>query len=91
MILPLAAALEPAYQSLILSGAGASWIENVLYKELPLNVAPAIEFILQYDTNNGQILTEHDPALSLFQWAVESADEQVIASIIGSDEYFNNV
>jgi hypothetical protein len=76
-ILPLAAALEPAFKSVILSGAGASWIENVLYKELPLNVKPAIEFLLQYDTAHGQVLTEQDPALSLFQWAIESADPQV--------------
>jgi hypothetical protein len=76
-ILPLAAALEPAFKSVILSGAGASWIENVLYKEMPLSVKPAIEFFLQYDTAHGQVLTEHDPALSLFQWAIESADPQV--------------
>ncbi len=76
-ILPLAAALEPAFKSVILSGAGASWIENVLYKEMPLNVKPAIEFLLQYDTAHGQVLTEHDPALNLFQWAIESADPQV--------------
>jgi hypothetical protein len=76
-ILPLAVALEPAYASVILSGAGASWIQNLLYKQLPLAVAPAIEAFLQYDSANGQVLTEHDPALSLFQWAIESADPQV--------------
>ena len=76
-ILPLAAALEPAFQSVILSGSGSSWIENVLYKELPLNVKPAIEVFLQYDTAHGQVLTEHDPALTVFQWAIESADPQV--------------
>jgi hypothetical protein len=76
-ILPLAAALEPAFKTVILSGAGSSWIENVLYKEMPLNVKPAIEFFLQYDTAHGQVLTEHDPALSVFQWAIESADPQV--------------
>jgi hypothetical protein len=76
-ILPLAAALEPAFTSVILSGAGSSWIENVLYKEQPLNVKPALEFLLQYDVAHGQFMTENDPALSLFQWAIESADPQM--------------
>ncbi len=76
-ILPLAAALEPAFKSVILSGAGSSWIENVLYKEQPLSVKPEIEFFLQYAVSAGQVLTEHDPALSVFQWAIESADPQV--------------
>ncbi len=76
-ILPLAAALEPAFKSVILSGSGSSWIENVLYKQQPLNIKPAIEFFLQYDTAHGQYLTEQDPALSLFQWAIEEADPMV--------------
>jgi hypothetical protein len=76
-ILPLAAALEPAFTSIILSGSGSSWIENVLYKEDPLSVKPALEFLLQYDVAHQQVMTENDPALSVFQWAIESADAQV--------------
>jgi hypothetical protein len=76
-ILPLAAALEPSFGAVILSGSGSSWIQNLLYKTLPLNVKPAIEAFLQYDTAAGQQITEFDPAVSMFQWAIESADPQV--------------
>jgi hypothetical protein len=76
-ILPLGAALEPMFKSVILSGAGSSWLQNVLYKQMPLNVKPALELFLQYSTSSGEVMTEHDPALSVFQWAIESADPQV--------------
>jgi pimeloyl-ACP methyl ester carboxylesterase len=79
-IAPLTVALEPAFKSVVLSGAGSSWIENVLYKELPLYVKPALEILLDYNISNGQVMTEYDPALSLFQWAIESADPQVYDS-----------
>jgi hypothetical protein len=81
-IAPLSVALEPSFKSVVLSGAGSSWIENVLYKQLPLEVAPALEFLLSYDVGSGQVMTEYDPALSLFQWAIESADPQVYDSSI---------
>jgi hypothetical protein len=68
----------------VLSGAGGSWIENVVYKEMPINVKPALEFLLQYATGQGQELTVYDPALTLFQWALEPADPPVYgASIVG--------
>ena len=81
-IAPLAVALEPSFSSVVLSGAGSSWIENVLYKQMPLAVAPALEFLLNYDVGAGQVFTEYDPALSLFQWAIESADPQLYDSAI---------
>ena len=84
-IAPLAVALEPAFKSMILSGAGGSWIENVMYKQLPLDVKPAIEFLLQYATGQGQELTPYDPALSLFQWALETADPPVYGHAVTRD------
>ncbi len=75
-IAPLAVALEPAYRAMILSGAGGSWIRNVMYKESPVDVRPAAENLLRY-TARGRGLTEHDPALMLLQWAGEPADPQV--------------
>lgn len=75
-IAPLAVANEPLFQNVILSGAGASWIENVVYKQQPLDVKPAIELLLGYAQLH-RALTETDPVLSLFQWAAESADPLV--------------
>ena len=75
-IAPLAVALEPAYRAMILSGAGGSWIRNVIYKESPIEVRPAAELLLQY-SSIGRQLDEHDPALALLQWAGEPADPQV--------------
>ncbi len=75
-IAPLVASLEPAYRAMILSGAGGSWIRNVIYKESPIAVRPAAETLLRY-TAQGRTLTEHDPALMLLQWAGEPADPLV--------------
>jgi hypothetical protein len=77
-ILPLAFAFEPRFQAAILSGAGASWVENILYKQMPLDVAPAIGLLLHYPSLHAT-LTDHDPALTLLQWAIEPADSQVYA------------
>jgi hypothetical protein len=73
-ILPLAAAFEPSYGAIIFSGEGASWIENVIYKQLPLEVKPVAELMVGENTGT---LTAFDPVLSMVQWAAESADEQV--------------
>src|SRR4029077_4758243 len=55
---------------------GASWIENVIYKQQPLDVKPDIELLLGY-AQLPRSLTETDPMLSLFQWAAEGADPLV--------------
>ncbi len=75
-IAPLAVALEPAYDAAILSGAGASWSRNVIFKESPIAVRPAAENLLRYPAGS---LVEHDPVLALLQWAGEPADPQVYA------------
>jgi hypothetical protein len=75
-IAPLAVAFQPRYRAMILSGAGGSWIENIMYKEKPLNVRPLAEGLLDYNSR-GRQLDELDPVLTLVQWAVESADPQV--------------
>ncbi len=77
-IAPLVVALEPAYDALILSGAGGSWIENVMFKMSPIEVRPAADLMLGYSTRRREV-TEHDPVLALLQWAGESADPQVYA------------
>lgn len=77
-IAPLAAALEPRYSALVLSGAGGSWIENIVFKRSPIDVRPAADAVLRY-TGTGRTVTEHDPVLALLQWAGETADPQVYA------------
>ena len=82
-ILPLTFASEPAYDSAILSGAGASWIANILYKELPLDVLPIVSVLLGYPS--GQTLTMGDPMASMIQWALEPSDPLVFTSQILHD------
>jgi hypothetical protein len=72
-IAPSALDLQPRYGAAILSGAGGSWIENVLHKEKPLVVKPVAEATIGYD---GVVYTldAADPVLSLVQWAGDGTD-----------------
>ncbi|MBK9000515.1 MAG: hypothetical protein IPM35_32750 [Myxococcales bacterium] len=74
-IAPLVLATEPMFRAGILSGAGGSWIENVLYKQKPVPVKGFAELLLGVAGKHS--LSESDPALSLFQWAAEPADPPV--------------
>ena len=76
-IAPLALAEAPEFRAAILSGAGASWLDNVVYKEQPLPIAPLAEALLDYPPD--EHVSVHDPVVSLVQWAVEPADSQVYA------------
>ncbi len=80
-IAPLVAPFSTHYDALILSGAGGSWLENILYKQKPLNVKPLAEALLNY-TKDGRVLTRWDPVLSLVQWAGEIADPPVFARAV---------
>lgn len=73
---PLALALEPRYRAAVFSGAGGSWIANVVHKLSPIPVRPLAELLIGYRIRE---LHEHDPVLSLLQWAGESADPPVYA------------
>lgn len=77
-IAPLAAAFEPTYRALVLSGAGASWIENVLHKERPIATRPVAEGLLGYARIRRRLEAD-DPVLNLLQWAGEEADAAVYA------------
>lgn len=70
-VAPLAAALEPRFRALILSGSGASWIENILYKRLPFPIRELAESLIGYLPYE---LERSDPTLSLVQWAADAAD-----------------
>jgi len=77
---PLALATDPVFGAAVFSGAGGSWIENVMYKEKPLEVRPLAELLLGYTGKRD--LTRFDPALALLQWALEGADPPPYASSI---------
>jgi len=77
-IAPLVAWLEPNYRAVILSGAGASWTENIVYKEKPVKVRPAAEVLLNF-VSLDRTLTRGDPVFSLVQWAAEPADPAIYA------------
>jgi pimeloyl-ACP methyl ester carboxylesterase len=80
-IAPLALAAEPRFRGAVLSGAGASWMENLLHKEKPLLVRPIIEILLGYRAEE-RMLVRGDPALTLVQWALEPADPLVYAPLL---------
>jgi dienelactone hydrolase len=73
-IAPLAAAHEPLFKAMILSGAGGSFAAKFLWKQKPAPLAPMMSTLLQEPA-----LHADDPALSFVQWALEPADPQVYA------------
>jgi hypothetical protein len=82
-ITPPAIALEPRYRALIMSGAGGSWVDNIVYKKKPLDTKPLAEAVIGL-TGDYQ-LTEWDPMLGLLQWAGEPADPPVYSRMITSE------
>ncbi len=82
-IAPLALAATPELQHTVLSGAGGSWIANVVHKQSPFAVRPLADSIVGY-TGSGRTLTMHDPLLSLLQWGGEAADPPVYARLLGA-------
>jgi hypothetical protein len=77
-ISPLVMAVEPMYRALVMSGAGGSWIENIIWKKLPLAIRPVVDLLLRYDRlDPPRDIQEDDPVLTLLQWSVESADPLV--------------
>lgn len=73
-IAPLTAAIDGALSGLLLSGAGAGWIGNILDKQSPVPTRPLAETLLRYPPG---ALHAHDPVISLVQWAGEPADPAV--------------
>lgn len=72
-VAPLAAAASTRFGAVLLSGAGGSYLANVLYKQRPLPVRGAAEALLGYP-GTGHRLREDDPALTVLQWALDAAD-----------------
>ncbi len=67
-------AIAPKFRAVVMSGAGASFIENLIFKTKPFAVLPVAEqFVADPELN------EFDPLLSLVQWAIEPAEAMVYA------------
>jgi hypothetical protein len=79
-ISPLTLAFEPRYRAAILSGAGGSWVDNIIYKLEPLDVKPIVQVLLGITPSSGYSLGEGDPIVNMFQWAAEPADAPVYDS-----------
>ena len=75
-IAPLALVIEPRFRAILLSGAGGSFLQNLLFKLKPIPVKPLAELILGL-TTAGYTLNEEDPMLSMLQWAGEPADAPI--------------
>lgn len=70
----LTVAATPAYEAVIVGGAGASFIENVEYKLLPVPALPLAEQLTEDPT-----ISEFDPLLTLVQWAEEPGEDLAYA------------
>lgn len=79
-IAPLAAAAQPRYRALVLSGAGSSWIRQVVHKESPVPLRPIVSLLFGYGPHRETF--EHDPMLSLMAWAGEPADPLLYAPLL---------
>jgi hypothetical protein len=74
---PIAAAHEPLFKALILSGAGGSWIANIMHKKKPVAPYAVIATLLRVFE-----LRSDDPVMTFIQWALEPADPQVYGNAI---------
>jgi hypothetical protein len=77
---PLTLAVEPTFGATILSGAGGSYIENLMNKLKPVPVWPFAQMVFEGTTL--ELLDRHDPALTLVQWALEPSDPQVYDRLV---------
>jgi hypothetical protein len=85
-ISPLVMEAEPMYRILVMSGAGASWIENIIWKQQPLDIRPVVDLLLRYNTlDPPRDVPEDDPVLTLLQWSVEAADPLVYTRALLQD------
>ncbi len=85
-IAPLVLESEPLYKAVVLSGAGGSWIENVIWKQQPIAIRPFVDLVLRYTTlDPPRDVTEDDPVLTLLQWVAEPADPLVYTRALVQD------
>jgi hypothetical protein len=73
---PITLAISERYGAGVFSGAGSSYLENVMWKLSPTPVRPALEALLGI-TGDGGRLVHGDPVMSLLQWAGEPSDPPI--------------
>jgi pimeloyl-ACP methyl ester carboxylesterase len=83
-IAPLVVAAAPEFRRVVLSGAGGSYLANLVYKQSPLEVRPLAEALLGFG-ERGRRLEEADAVLQLLQWASEPADPPPYARRAAAD------
>ena len=81
-IAPLTLAVEPRYRGAVLSGAGASWIENILYKEHPVASCDRSSSSCSGTRASTARCCEAIPMLTMMQWALEPADPMVYTRLV---------
>jgi hypothetical protein len=81
-VAPIALSLTDTYDAAILSGAGGSWIENIVHKLKPIPVKAAAAAILGEPADTIDVF---HPGLSLLQWGGEPAEPVVYAGLIGDE------
>lgn len=82
-IAPVVAAWQPAYTAMVVSGAGGSWIQNVVHKTKPIPTLPVAATML---SEPEEAIDAFHPALSLLQWAGESVDPPLWGSALWDEE-----
>jgi hypothetical protein len=76
----LVLAVEPDFRAGMLSGAGVSWIYNLIYKQEPLPLGDVFAALL-----GAQGLDEYHPLATLFQTAIEATEAADFAPHIVAD------
>jgi len=75
---PLAVAAQPLYRHVVLSGAGGSWIDNIVHKQRPIPTRPLAAGLL--GEPDEAFVDRFHPALTLLQWMGEPAETFLYAS-----------
>jgi hypothetical protein len=65
----LVLAVEPGFRAGMLSGAGVSWIDNVLNRQSPLPIGEILKWVL-----NAHAFNEYHPLLTVFETAVDTSE-----------------
>jgi hypothetical protein len=92
--LPFGPTGQGVFSHVVMNGSGASWIENVLHKQLPaLDPIPFSsgrhgfrEGIGSWVSLDRKILSEGDPAILVAVWNLEPADSQIADQFINRNE-----
>ncbi len=65
----LVLAVEPGFRAGLLTGAGASWIESLIYRQDPLPYAEIMKWVL-----NAHDFNEYHPIMTLFETAIDTSE-----------------